>query len=709
MRFTFIFKLTIYLLILDVLAALAVTDALGRLELAAAAAVLVGSWWTDAVRRRVPNYRRLWDILTTAFVLYAVLDVAILADSFMAAVIHLLLFLQLYKLCNLERHRDLLDLLILTFLQLLAASTLTVHLVFLPLFCLYVLLGIWALILLHLKREAELAWPEKSQELLADRGLVTVRFLATSGGMALLCLVFTLAIFFTMPRIGRSFLPFQGPATPLTTGFTDRVDLGSFGSIQQDATIVMRVTPQTGFDRPGLPVLRWRGVALDQFDGRTWSLSDGRRRLLRRLRDGTFTMGPLRPGGPLVSYEVYLEPIGSDLVFALPRLVTLQATSPTLTQDAGDGFGLPAAPNIRIHYQALSQLETPRGEALRAAGWDYPATLRAQYLQLPPLSPQLRRLAADLAAGAATPYEVARRVDGYLRREMHYSLNLDRRSELAPLDEFLFVRKTGNCEYFATGMAVLLRAAGIPTRLVNGFQMGEWNEVGRYFAIRQRDAHSWVEIFFPGVGWVAADPTPRAAFESEAFSGSGRLAKYLDALRMHWNRYVVDYSLADQAGLATRLREQSRILSRRVSRDWSGWRLQVRRLARRITAAGLPLGLLAVLLAGAWFLLRRRAIPGADRWLRCPGASPSTVGFYERMLRLLARRGWPRSPALTAREFAASLGGRPDLSGPVMELTSLYERVRFGGEKLPPADEARAGALLRELTVRRRAATSPAR
>lgn len=700
--FPLFFKLTLYLLVLDAFGALSLTGILDWPGLAAVLLAIAGSWWSDEIRVRTPNYRRLWDTITAIFVVYAVLDLLFLAESFIAAVIHLLLFLQVYRLYNTRTHRDLLDIFILTFLQLIAASTLTVSFGFLPVFCLYMILGTWGLILFHLKRETDLALPERSRELLAGSDLVAPGFLLGSVGVAILSVLLTLVIFFVIPRIGRTFLPLKAQIGTLTTGFTDRVDLGAYGAIQNDPTIVMRVSfSETVVSPERLPDLRWRGVAFDSFDGRSWSIRDPARTPVRRARDGSFAVATPRWGAPFLAYEIFLEPIGTEVIFGLPRVVSVQGRFAGLEGDAGDGLSLAVPPSSRLRYAAVSQPERFRPAQLRrpAQAGDYPREIRQAYLQLPEVSPRLRALARDLAAGAATPYEIARRVEAYLTGNLRYTLDLRRGSELDPLEDFLFSRKAGNCEYFAASMAVLLRVAGVPARVVNGFQRGEWNEVGRFFAVRQRDAHSWVEVFFPEVGWVTFDPSPRAAFEEQAFGASSWMGKYFDALRMRWNRYVIDYNLGDQTLLAMSLRRQSLAFRQGLGRTWDLWSFRAYRTLRRLWRQhGYAIGALIALLAAAAFLLRR--LPVGDMgsaWLTRGRARPAPVAFYERMLRLLARQGRRRPPTATAREFASTLADRPELFASVAELTALYERVRFGGEPLSAADQRRVAALLQVL------------
>lgn len=697
-------KATLYLLVLNAFGALYLTDLFEVPALAAILAVALGSWWTDPLHRRIPNYRQLWDTITAVFLVYAILDFLLLAESVIAALIHLLLFLLVYKLYNQRTPRDFLDVVILTFLKLIAAATLTVSFGFLLVLALYLLLGVWALILFHLRRETEQAFPERSRELLAGAGLISREFVFSSIGLAVGSLLLTLLIFTVLPRMGRTFLPFRAQLGTMVTGFSDRVELGAYGSIQNDPTIVMRISFVARSTSPErLPDLRWRGVAFDRFDGQTWALSDPTRLAVRRTRDGAFAVAPHRIGSPFLAYEVFLEPIGSEAIFGLPRLTSIQARFPALAADAAGGLSLPAPPNSRVRYLAFSQPErfSPAELDRPARAADYPPEIRERYLQLPEIAPGVARLSRELTAAATTPYQAARRIEQYLSEHLRYTLDLRGEPDRDPVEEFLLVRRAGSCEYFAAGMAVLLRAAGIPARVVNGFQRGEWNEVGQYYAVRQRDAHSWVEVFLPEAGWVTFDPSPRAAFEAQAFAVSGRVLQYFDSLRMRWNRYVIDYSLSDQAALAVGLRARSYAFRRSVSQAWDHWTFQAASRVRRLWRDhGVLAAAILALLAAAGLLLRRGgALPDLAGWPAGLGRRRRTVAFYEQALTLLARRGHPRAPDVTAREFVARFADRPQLQASVAELTALYERVRFGEEPLGPPETRRTADLLARLAA----------
>ncbi|MBI4011435.1 MAG: transglutaminase domain-containing protein, partial [Candidatus Rokubacteria bacterium] len=311
--------------------------------------------------------------------------------------------------------------------------------------------------------------------------------------------------------------------------------------------------------------------------------------------------------------------------------------------------------------------------------WARPAALLddealARYLQLPPLAPRVGALARDVTTGSRDSLETARRLTTFLSRGYRYTLALERQTALDPVEEFLFVRRSGNCEYFAAALAVMLRSLGIPARVVNGFQRGEWNPYGRYFMVRLRDAHSWVEAYVERQGWVTLDPSPRGAVD--AAGAIGPLGLYLDALRMRWQRYVINWSLRDQMEAALAVR-------RHASTGFGPWLGAARGLGEgpilRLLAAAGALGVVVV----AW----RARRGGVSR--RAPAASRAPR-FYTRALRALARGGLAPAAGETAREFSRRVAARaPACAGPFTRLTAAYERCRFGA--LPPAgDEAAA-------------------
>jgi len=131
----------------------------------------------------------------------------------------------------------------------------------------------------------------------------------------------------------------------------------------------------------------------------------------------------------------------------------------------------------------------------------------------------------------------------YLRDHYRYTLHLPATVQKDPLANFLFERKEGHCEYFASAMAVMLRGLGIPARVVNGFRGGEFNDLSGQYLVRARDAHSWVEAYFPRHGWVSFDPTPASSLPLSK-GGWNRVSLYLDAMTSFWRKWIVETTIS---------------------------------------------------------------------------------------------------------------------------------------------------------------------
>jgi transglutaminase-like putative cysteine protease len=675
---------------LDAVAGLLTTSILTLPGFVAMAAFVLMAGWADS-RRLGLLRRRLRNLIPGISLLFLILDFLLLAPSFLVALTHLFLVLLAYKLFDLDGHRDILWIYILTFTLLFIAATQTTSVAFLGVFIGYLSFGTWSWILFHLKRETEAGLPGEGPAMLEGTRLVTPWFMASSLCLALGCFLITLTLFFLIPRVGLTVGAGTAQRGVRTSGYADRVTLGASGPIQLDSTVVMRVAFPRGPDHPErLAAVRWRGGGLDTFNGTSWYQSEFRLRPISERSGKEFTIFYPTPGQPVLVQEIFLEPIGGKQLFAAPRLLGLSGPFSGLHVDSGDGIAAPGEIARPLRYLAYSQLGPQRPEGIRAASSISPPEISERYLSLPAVSPRVAALARQIAGVASTRYDAALRVEQYLTTEFVYHLGVTPTPGADPLEDFLFTQRRGHCEYFAASMAVILRILGVPSRVVTGFQRGEWNELGRFYTVRQRDAHSWVEAYFPGSGWVAFDPSPRREFESRAFKPDGWINKAVEVLRMRWTRYVIDYNLGDQVLIAASLRRQFQGSGSALARAWERWSVGGQRLLREpvwsVALLAVGLGLIALLLVrlrrGATlpFFVNKRP----KRW----------VAFYERMLRLLARRGIARRPASTAREFAESFGEHQALHGPVAEITVLYERVRFGQERLTPADERRAAEVL---------------
>lgn len=687
------FKISLSLLALDAAAGLLATSFLSFPVFAIMASVLLLEGWTDSGHLRIA--RRLEPLMPAGFLLFLFLDYLFLR-SLSAALTRLFLAFLVYKLLDLSTHRDILWVYLFTFILLFVTATQTTSPVFLGVFVGYVALGTWSWILFHLKRETETALPGRGTAALTENRLITPRFMLCSLGLALGCLSVTLGLFFMIPRVDLASLNQITQHSIPASGYANRTSLQGLGVIELDPTVVMRVAFPNGSPPQEHFNLRWRGTSLDAFDGQAWFQGTLTRPVLER--DGRdFVFAQPMTGQPLFVQEISLEPLSGRQLFAAPTLLRLQGPFPALHFDSGDGIVVPAKIDRPLRYVAVSDLGPPRPERLGAGDGLIAPKISERYLALPAVSSRVKALAREITEAAPTPYAAALLIEGYLKTQFLYRLGVTPTPGADPLEDFLFTQKQGHCEYFAGSMAVLLRTLGIPSRVATGFQKGEWNNIGRFYTVRQRDAHAWVEAYFPESGWVSFDPSARA--EGRAASRDGWTARAVEAFRLRWTRYVIQYNVGDQIGMATSIRNKLQEGFSWLARGWnrlaSGTSGPPRELAEFVTICMAGLGLIV------WLSIQR-VIPARLFFRR--GRPRSPVVFYERMLRLLTHRGYIRPVNSTAREFSSSLAEHP-VHEPVAEITALYERVRFGRELLSQADERRAVELLGTLrSVTRRAA-----
>jgi transglutaminase-like putative cysteine protease len=625
--------------------------------------------------------------ITLSFTVFYLVDFFWVSGSFVSATVHLVLALMVVRLFSAHRDRDYVFLAILSFLAVLAASVLTVNSAFLVMFALFLLTAVATFILLEIRRSCAAAGKQSRAFNTVDMQRLGTSLVGISPLMALFILIIAAAIFLLLPRMSGGYLSAYAAGGELSTGFSDRVQLGQIGEIQQSNSVVMHV--QVDGDAHGSHDLLWRGVALTIFDGRNW-WSPQRQVVVPRASDGRYGLptGPrLRPADQLrIHYRVLLEPIGTNIFFLAPRPMSLEGNYHMITtDDEGAVYDLDRdhPPGV---YEADSDIGRPTDYELRHVQADSPWQLSPDYLKLPPkLDNRIPELARQIAGSAPTAYDKAVAVEQYLRSNYGYTLQLGRIAPKDPLAYFLFQRKEGHCEYFASSMAVMLRTLQIPARVVNGFRTGEFNDVTSQYVVRARNAHSWVEVYFPGYGWITFDPTPAAALETR--SGLGRAMLYLDAISSMWREWVVNYDFGHQRVLASDALHGTRALGD-LMRGWARERYAtLLNLARRarLGAVRFPQEfavIVFVLLVVLGLAIKGRALISAVRQWRVathPEQSPQMAAtiWYERMIRLLARRGSQKSPAHTPAEFVTTIAD-PNLRAIIASFTADYEDARFG-------------------------------
>lgn len=580
--------------------------------------------------------------------------------------------------------------------------------------------------------------------------------LGASMAQTIIVAALTLPFFFLIPRLGGGGVAKGFGEGDAFTGFSDRVELGQGASIKKSPRVVMRVR----LDRKAPRYLRWRGVALENYDGRKWSIAKDeiqakqqgnapseaagrntpfnyRYGVDRAQRDANRLRETDRPSAfpsnhpSLLEQRFVLEPLDTPALFAAQRVVSVQGPMSAIVQDVNTGALTAVGLKGRTSYGVSSDISIPTEQELRA---DSPASssveIRRRYL--PPsrkLDPRISQLAHEITRAAPSPYDKAKAIENFLKTEFHYTLEL---KEIPgdPLAEFLFRTREGHCEYFATAMAIMLRTLEIPTRIVNGFQMGEYNDLNDLYTVRESDAHSWVEAYFPkSDSWIEFDPTPSAGINDYSQGGLlARLRRYADAMEVFWLDYIVTLDSDEQASIMVDL--QHRLLSMKdrlliyyvAAKTWvrslfdgliSGPTWSVGKLLKLATGLAV-LGLSLVSLYVVFAYRKRRSVPttGYGPWWHRLFILPmwrrrlirrdyrqSAVLFYEQMLAISLRAGLVKQPHQTPVEFATASG-----LSPIREITALYNRVRFGGAKLDDREYRRVSELLGELkqSVRRR-------
>ena len=652
----------------------------------------------DLRRWSVPN--AVWNVVGVAALVGAGYAYYVLHYPLLTVMAHVTVFIQVYRLLVRTNARGYHINFLLAFAQLLLAAILTIELSFLLVFVAFAVALVWALLLLQL-REAEQRQLEGGP--VPTRGsadaLLGPLYLAYATSMTVALLVGTGAIFLVMPRLQIGLA--EGFATPVSvSGFSEEVRLGDVGLIQRNDAPVMRVRVRDARGEPVMTPLYYHGLALDDFDGHRWQLTDATTVQLINQQFGRLDDDP-PPQGTTLSQHFVLEPINSRVVFYVRTPLSLRVPLHRLEAASTEGYFFPSGTD-RPEYDVHSWIVRPSPEEFRAASTELPPDIAARYLQVPELADRVVDLAGRWIAMGGTVYDGALVVQQRLSEEFVYSLDQPSAGQPDPIDHFLFESREGHCEFFATAMAVMLRSQGIPTRLVNGFHGGEYNPAGEYFIVRQNHAHSWVEVYFPDLGWQIFDPTPVGALDDAAqlLLGS-RLRGWLDLAGLRWRTLVLDYDQAAQLGAIQRARRglgssdplglPSLSLPRLNTADG-----RVDPDARGITVALALAAVLALLLAVAG-AIRRRWLSEAPLRALHDGPSRRYVKLVRRSVERTRRRLAGAVPAhATPREVALRANAEhPAAARALLREVDRYYAVRFGGASASPVDVARARRLLR--------------
>ena len=466
--------------------------------------------------------------------------------------------------------------------------------------------------------------------------------LKTAATMMLQAMPLTLILFVLFPRV-------EGPLWGLpqdayaASGLDDMMSPGSLGRLILSDDVAFRVTYKSLV--PRRDQMYWRGPVLWDFDGKTWTKGQTKHGIAPRFSDIS------QP----VEYTVTLEPHNKNWLFALdvPDKVSVPAR---LTYDFQVINAKPV--HARLIYHARSEL------AYRANLQESDIQLE-RALQLPPgLNPRSLQLARSWREKSRHNIEIVQRALDYFHNQ-NFRYTLDPKPADS-IDDFLFETRQGYCEHYASSFVFLMRAAGIPARVVTGYLGGEYNSVGNYYIVRQSDAHAWAEIWLEGAGWQRTDPTAAisperverglSTVQMAALPLAGQIA-WLHGLRMdwdalsyQWNQWVIGYNSERQFAYLSRFGLES--LS-----------LQTTYL---VAAIGLILSAFALFMLRHLFKCKQDKIQAA--WLK--------------VCRKLDRRGLPRATHEGPADYAARVAAaRPDLAFRIREIAGLYIALRYASSQ----------------------------
>jgi transglutaminase-like putative cysteine protease len=484
-----------------------------------------------------------------------------------------------------------------------------------------------------------------------------LRYQLRSAGIILLqSAPLMLVLFLLFPRVQGPLWGMPQDAVSGVTGLSEEMAPGSVSNLLTSDAVAFRVNFESAAPPPSQQ-LYWRGPVMWDFDGYTWSAPRVPYPLVR----------PFEPLDDAVEYTVTVEPHGKRWLFALDLPVKTPPRS-VMTSDYQLLFQTGLV--NRMRYDMISHLryrdlgEPPRYELQRA-------------LRLPRNpNPRTRELALDMRSRAANDRAYVNAVLGMFRNQNFSYTTTPPLLGANPVDEFLLTTRAGYCEHYASAFAVLMRAAGVPARVVTGYQGGELNTLGNYMIVRQADAHAWVEVWLAGEGWTRVDPTAAVA-PARVQAGAAAAVpqgeslplmlrgefRWLhqarltwDSLANSWNQIVLGYAF-----------DQQLLLMQRIGINDATWRGLVTIMVIATGAITLVLSLLML------------------RNLRALRPDP-VVAAYARFCRRLANRGVARHPSEGPAAFGQrACAAHPELGPAIAAITEMYIRLRYSSQAPPGA------------------------
>lgn len=481
-------------------------------------------------------------------------------------------------------------------------------------------------------------------------------YLRTGGALLLQALPLMVIMFVLFPRISSPLWSMPKQSNTALTGLGNSISMGSINQLADSDEVAFRVQFENGI--PAADKLYWRGPVLWQTDGGNWQ---------RRSFDSSRSTFDYQQLIDPIRYTVTLEPHANHWIFALD----LPASLPH--KDIPGGVVLSADYQLLGRREINTRLRYSVTSVLSYRVNQLPDWLRQQALQLPAEpNPKTRALAAQWRESITTDQEMLQQALRYFIDQPFYYTRTPPALTNDPVDAFLFDTREGFCEHFASAFVTLMRAAGIPARLVTGYQGGELNALGDYLIIRQRNAHAWAEIWLEDEGWVRVDPT--------AVIPAHRVNTTIDV-----NRFRTTDSSASSGGIYSPLNSallQLHLGWDAINNGWNQWvlgfdRERQKRLLRMIGLQSFSWKQLIILMM--ILLFSTLLVISLLLLLRRPRPRDPAMRLYQRFCCKLERVGIKRRPDEGPYTFASRVQAhRADLAIQVQEISSLYASLRYG-------------------------------
>jgi protein-glutamine gamma-glutamyltransferase len=667
-------RLGAFLLVCFSALALALTQRMAISALLLAGAVIVAWFWIPGNAKR----SSIWEIASFAYLLFFFFDLLRVSQALAPALVHLFIFILINKMFNLHNIRDYYQLYLLTFLTVLAASSLSVEIEMFYMIIGYILLLIWNIVSITLYQE----W-KQDESLIFPFSLFHPLYILGIFVAGALTFIFALSIFFILPRMQLGYLSeLSAGKTQHVSGFSQKVTLGEIANIEENSDVAMRVRVSPDNSDGSVPYY-WRGISFDHYDGKAWTTGYPGNRFLSRDFQGLYNVSTSSVDPQqLVTQEFYLAPLDTRVVFGLDKVMKIKGDLGEVSRDTNGSLMAMSRPQ---HYEVFSRVNRPTLAQLNSAGRSpIPDRIQRYHLQLPQYSPQIEQLAQSITKDRSSMLDKVVAVEKYLQTNYRYSLTDITQDAKDPVSKFLFETKKGHCEYFSTSMVILLRHLGIPSRIVNGFLQGEYNEIGGFYVVRNSDAHSWVEVYFDGT-WVPFDPSPRPEF---AAANSNKVNfdfhKILESINFFWDRYILIFSGQDQVDAFMAVRDRYQEFRSRVSsggdHDRNIFELILNWWKKNRKILAIIVSSIVLLVVSIPLILRHR---------RALKISRSPILFYQEMLSILEKKGFRRKAHTTPAEFMQVLQKQlPDeMQADLNALTEMFYRTRFGQYQLTEIEQ----------------------